>query len=117
MTKNENIVQVIEKGKKFDEQMRALEKQIDNILDENDELEDENDNLRELTSDGVDLAKGVHDLTKEREKLSIDLTDKSEAIQKLLEDNETLVGRVDMARDEAQNLVEFARNQRNIEGL
>jgi len=40
------------------------------------------------------MAKNIDDLTKEREKLSVDLADKALVIRKLLEDNSNLGARL-----------------------
>jgi len=47
------------------------------------------------------MAKSIDDLSREREKLSIDLADKAMTIRKLLEDNHNLSVRLGNAQDEA----------------
>jgi regulator of replication initiation timing len=47
----------------------------------------ENEELRSAALDGIEIAKAVQDLTKEREKLSKDLQDRAATIKKLIEDN------------------------------
>ncbi len=67
------------------------------------------------------MAKSIDDLTREREKLSIDLADKAMAIRKLLEDNQNLSVRLSNAQDEAQNLIRISQiklhsSERGLEG-
>lgn len=47
----------------------------------------ENEELRQASLDGIEIAKAVQELTREREKLSNDLNHKNMAIKQLLEDN------------------------------
>jgi len=69
------------------ERLRSLEK-------ENEDLGIENEELRQFSLDGYDIAKNVQALTAEREKLSVDLADKASTIRKLLDENDTLQGRL-----------------------
>ena len=47
--------------------------------------------------DGIEIAKAVQELTKEREQLSADLHDRSSTIKKLIEDNNNLSLRLSIA--------------------
>ncbi len=67
--------------------MKGRIKQLEN---DNTELADQNEELRMGAMDGIEMAKSVEDLTREREKLSVDLADKAITIRKLLEDNNNL---------------------------
>jgi cell shape-determining protein MreC len=55
--------------------------------DKNKDLILENEELRQASLDGIEIAKAVQELTKEREKLSKDLNSKNIAIQQLINDN------------------------------
>jgi len=61
----------------------------------------ENEELRSAALDGIEIAKAVQDLTKEREALSADLTDRATTIKKLIEDNNNLSLRLSIAQKEA----------------
>lgn len=61
----------------------------------------ENEELRSAALDGIEIAKAVQDLTKEREALSADLQDRAATIKKLIEDNNNLSLRLSIAQKEA----------------
>jgi len=61
----------------------------------------ENEELRSAALDGIEIAKAVQDLTKEREALSVDLQDRAATIKKLIEDNNNLSLRLSIAQKEA----------------
>lgn len=61
----------------------------------------ENEELRSAALDGIEIAKAVQDLTKEREQLSKDLQDRASTIKKLIEDNNNLQLRLSIAKKEA----------------
>ena len=63
----------------------------------NNNLVVENEELRSAALDGIEIAKAVQDLTKEREQLSTDLTDRASTIKKLIEDNNNLSLRLSIA--------------------
>jgi len=46
--------------------------------------------LRIGALDGIEMAKSIDELTRDREKLSVDLADKVMTIRKLIEDNNNL---------------------------
>jgi len=60
-------------------------------------LSHENEELRQYSLDGYQIAKSVQNLTKEREKLSVDLADKANTIKRLLDENEALTHSVRVA--------------------
>lgn len=64
----------------------------------------ENEELRQAALDGIEIAKVVQELTREREALSHDLADRSGTIKKLIEDNNNLSVRLNIAMKEAQQL-------------
>lgn len=61
----------------------------------------ENEELRSAALDGIEIAKAVQDLTKEREQLSKDLAARAETIKKLIEENNNLQLRLSIAQKEA----------------
>jgi len=61
----------------------------------------ENEELRSAALDGIEIAKAVQDLTKEREQLSKDLANRAATIKKLIEDNNNLQLRLSIAQKEA----------------
>lgn len=75
----------------------ALKEKIKNLEKSNEEIAEQNEELRAGALDGIEMAKSIDDLTREREKLSIDLADKAIIIRKLLEDNHNLSVRLSNA--------------------
>lgn len=69
-----------------------IEKRSDlkNLQLENDSLEEENEEMRLAAMEGIEMAKTVNELNKERDSLSVDLADKAAMIKKLLDDNTNL---------------------------
>ena len=61
----------------------------------------ENEELRSAALDGIDIAKAVQELTKERETLSGDLADRAGTIKKLIEENNGLSLKLTIAQKEA----------------
>ncbi len=64
-------------------------------------LLNENEELRQAALDGIEIAKVVEELTREREMLSHDLADRGGTIKKLIEDNNNLSVRLNIAQREA----------------
>ena len=83
------------------ELIERLKDKIAHFENENDTLANENEDLRQFSLDGYEIAKNVQVLTAEREKLSVDLADKSQVIRKLLDENEKLTGKLRYAQEEA----------------
>jgi regulator of replication initiation timing len=71
---------------------------LDNI---NKNLLVENEELRSAALDGIEIAKAVQDLTKEREALSSELSDRAATIKKLIDENRDLGLRFSIAQKEA----------------
>jgi len=67
-------------------------------------LTQENEELRQAALDGIEIAKAVQELTKERESLSDDLQGRSNTIKKLIADNHELNLRLSIAQKEAEQL-------------
>mmetsp|Transcript_6909 Transcript_6909/g.8269 ORF Transcript_6909/g.8269 Transcript_6909/m.8269 type:complete len:102 (-) Transcript_6909:175-480(-) len=64
----------------------------------------ENEELRQAALDGIEISNVVQELTKERESLSADLQDRAGTIKKLIEDNNNLSIKLNIAQQEAQQL-------------
>lgn len=64
----------------------------------------ENEELRQAALDGIEISNVVQELTRERESLSTDLQDRAGTIKKLIEDNNNLSIRLNIAQQEAQQL-------------
>jgi len=77
--------------------VRKLEGINRNLLGENEEL-------RQAALDGIEISNVVQELTRERESLSADLQDRAGTIKKLIEDNNNLSIRLNIAQQEAQQL-------------
>jgi predicted RNase H-like nuclease (RuvC/YqgF family) len=76
-------------------------------------LMQENEELRQAAMDGIEIAKAVQDLTRERETLSKDLQERASTIKRLIEDNNTLAFRLSVAQKEAEQLEELNREAIN----
>lgn len=61
----------------------------------------ENEELRQAALDGIEISNVVQELTKERENLSSDLHDRAGTIKRLIEDNNNLSIRLNIAQQEA----------------
>jgi len=57
-----------------------LKEKINDFENDNEGLAQENEELRQFSLDGYAIAKNVKELTKDREKLSCDLSDKTDTI-------------------------------------
>lgn len=77
-----------------DEQIDYLKIQLQETVDEKNALYDENMELRQASLDGIAIADAIETLTKERERLSVDLADKSATIRRLLQENTDLSSRL-----------------------
>ena len=78
-----------------------LKQHVDKLEGINKNLLVENEELRSAALDGIEIAKAVQDLTKEREQLSRDLQDRAATIQKLIAENNNLSLRLSIAKKEA----------------
>ena len=70
----------------------------------NNKLQRENEDLRTAAVDGIEIAKVVQEMTRQREDLSRELQDRAGTIKKLIEDNNNLSVRLNIAQREAQQL-------------
>lgn len=71
-------------------QITEVKQRMTHLEKTNDTLAKENDQLRQFSLDGFQIAKSVQQLSQEREKLSVDLADKSKTISDLLAINKKL---------------------------
>lgn len=78
-------------------------------------LVNENEELRQAALDGIEIAKAVQDLTRERETLSQDLQDRASTIKRLIDDNNTLAYRLNVAHKEAEQLEDFNNQALNAD--
>ena len=96
---------------RFSEQLDRTSRMIGDLMSHLNKLENikkqlhvENEELRQAAMDGIEIAKAVQELTKEREQLSADLQDRSSTIKKLIVDNNNLSLRLSIAQKEAEQL-------------
>ena len=73
---------------------------VGRLGDINRNLLHENEELRQTALDGIEIAKVVQELTRERESLSQDLVDRAGTIKRLIEDNNNLSVRLGMLQRE-----------------
>jgi predicted RNase H-like nuclease (RuvC/YqgF family) len=93
----------------------SLKDRIKDFEHDNDNLAGENEELRQFSLDGYQIAKNVQSLSSERETLSVDLADKSKMIQKLLDQNQELSGKLKNAQEHAISLIN--RSNHNMRRL
>jgi len=74
-----------------------LEAHVGKLGNINNNLVEENEELRQAALDGIEIAKAVQELTREREQLSEDLQDRGHTIKKLIDDNNSLSLRLSIA--------------------
>ena len=82
----------------------ALKDHVAKLENINRNLLSENEELRQAALDGIEISNVVQELTKERESLSADLQDRGGTIKRLIEDNNNLSIRLNIAQQEAQQL-------------
>ena len=82
----------------------ALKDHVAKLENINRNLLAENEELRQAALDGIEISNVVQELTKERESLSADLQDRGGTIKRLIEDNNNLSIRLNIAQQEAQQL-------------
>jgi hypothetical protein len=90
-----------------DEQIEYLKTQLQEIEEEKNALIDENMELRQASLDGIAIADAIETLTKERERLSVDLADKSATIRRLLQENTDLSSRLRLFEKEHEAMKSF----------
>jgi len=83
----------------------GLKERITRLEARNQEVARQNEDLRQGALDGIEMAKSVDDLSREREILTIDIADKALVIRRLLEDNNNLHLELHQAQEAAQRLI------------
>ena len=81
-----------------------LQEHVGKLEGINKNLLGENEELRQAALDGIEISNVVQELTKERETLSADLQSRAGTIKRLIEDNNNLSIRLNIAQAEASQL-------------
>lgn len=102
----ENL-RLIEQLERSNQMITELSNHVGKLEGINRNLLGENEELRQAALDGIEIAKVVQELTRERESLSHDLADRAGTIKKLIEDNNNLSVRLNIAQKEAHQLEEI----------
>ncbi len=103
-TKSFEQERLMEQLERTNQMINDLMSHVNRLDDINKNLLGENEELRQAALDGIEIAKAVQDLTREREQLSVDLQDRGSTIKKLIEDNNNLSLRLNIAAKEAEQL-------------
>lgn len=93
--------------------LASLKDRIVNLEVRNSHIADQNEDLRQGALDGIEMAKSVDELSREREILSIDIADKALIIRKLLEDNANLNSQLLLAQEAAHRLIDLTQRRLN----
>lgn len=96
--------ELMEQLDRTNQMISELGAHVGRLGDINRNLLSENEELRQTALDGIEIAKVVQELTKERESLSQDLVDRAGTIKRLIEDNNNLSVRLGMLQREGQEL-------------
>lgn len=95
----------------------ATKDKIREFEDDNESIAAENEELRQFSLDGYQIAKNVQNLGSERERLSVDLADKTNTIKKLLDENAALQLKLRKAQENASQLIQMSnRNMAEMRG-
>ena len=97
-------MRLLEQLERTNQMIAELSAHVEKLEGINRNLLTENDELRQAAMDGIEIAKVVQELTRERENLSHDLADRAGTIKKLIEDNNNLSVRLNIAQREAAQL-------------
>jgi regulator of replication initiation timing len=90
-------------GRNLD-QISGLKDKVNELEEDNESLALQNEEMRQISLDGYQIARNVQNLNSEREKLSVDLADKTSMIKRLLDENEKLRFRLRQAQDDVDSL-------------
>ena len=90
-------MRLIEQLERTNQMIAELSSHVNKLEGINRNLLSENEELRQEALDGIEIAKVVQELTRERENLSHDLADRAGTIKKLIEDNNNLSVRLNIA--------------------
>lgn len=96
------------------QQTALLEKMKDryhSLEADNNALVEDNEQLRQASLDGIEIAKAVQELTRQREQLSVDLVDRASSLKKLMEDNEKLRAAIRYKREEVEHITKVLLGQ------
>ena len=85
-------------------QISGLKDKIHELERDNEALAGQNEEMRQISLDGYQIARNVQNLNCEREKLSVDLADKTTMIKRLLDENEKLSFRLRQAQEDVDGL-------------
>ena len=100
----QDSMKLIEQLESTNGMMGALGAHVGKLESINKGLLGENEELRQAALDGIEISNVVQELTKEREGLSADLQDRAGTIKRLIEDNNNLSIRLNIAQQEAQQM-------------
>lgn len=89
-----------------------MKDQYHSVEEESNNLIEDNEQLRQASLDGIEIAKAVQELTKQREQLSVDLADRASSLKKLMEDNEHLRNVIAQKRGEVERMSEVLFGQK-----
>ena len=83
----------------------ALKDRIAMLENQNEQFAAQNDTFLKGSNDGITMVRHVEELTKDRDKLSVDLADKALTIRKLLEDHSYLQNKLKNVQNKTQSLM------------
>ena len=102
---NSSKVSELKKGLvDLDDEYSVLQLRYEELERDYKQIFTENNELKQRTLEGLEIASAVEALSREREKLSVDLADRAVTIKRLLEENGDLASRLRSARKEADTL-------------
>ena len=90
-------MRLIEQLERTNQMIAELSAHVGKLENINRNLLTENEELRQAAMGGIEIAKVVQELTRERENLSHDLAERAGTIKKLIEDNNNLSVRLNIA--------------------
>ena len=88
----------------LDDEYHVLQLRYEELEQDYKQVFSENNELKQRTLEGLEIASAIEALSREREKLSVDLADRAITIKRLLEENGELASRLRTARKEADTL-------------
>ena len=104
VTQEGEMMKMLEQLERTNGMIGDLQEHVRKLEGINRKLLGENEELRQAALDGIEISNTVQELTKEREALSSDLQDRAGTIRRLIEDNNNLAIRLNVAQQEASNL-------------
>lgn len=85
--------------------LEKMKERYTSLEGENNALIEDNEQLRQASMDGIEIAKAVQELTKQREQLSVDLVDRASSLKKLMQDNEKLRAAIAYKKQEVSQIM------------